>query len=231
MPNSATASLGLDVAGDQVIILDSTGAILDRVTYGAATANVSFARGSGGVCDAPPTADVVQLETSCTTPHATAGYTPGTQADGSAFVTPPPPAGDTCQTATALAAGASLTNQSLAGFHNNYNASDCFGYDLPGPDQVYSFTVPGTGTTQLEIDLNPDDATLDGAIYFIAAPASNCDASPLVCLAMADDGVAGDPESAVYVNTTGADQAIFVVIDSYDEAGGTYDLSATLSAP
>jgi len=80
----AADRLGLDDAGELVLFTDNNGRIIDRVVLGAATANVSFARGTGGTCDATPTPPpVVQLHTACT--GQVGGSSPGQKANRTAF--------------------------------------------------------------------------------------------------------------------------------------------------
>jgi hypothetical protein len=80
----ASDRLGLDDPGELVLFTDNNGRILDRVVLGAATANTSFARGTGGTCDVTPTTPpVVQLHTACT--GQVGGSSPGQKANRTAF--------------------------------------------------------------------------------------------------------------------------------------------------
>jgi hypothetical protein len=81
----ASDRLGFDDTDELVLFTDNNGRILDRVVLGAATANVSFARGTGGTCDATPMAgsQSVQLHTACT--GQVGGSSPGQKANRTAF--------------------------------------------------------------------------------------------------------------------------------------------------
>ena len=146
------------------------------------------------------------------------------------------PAGDTCQLAEAvtLSGGAATitgTSAGSAGYANDYEppAAGCTGYGAPGLDRAYRVTVPAG--QRLWARVVPGDANLDLGVYFVAAPASNCDASPIVCLAGADAFEDGDPELAHYTNTGVTAMDVFVIVDSYWAGeGGPFTLDLRVGA-
>jgi len=79
--------LGLNDSGDLVLLVSREGIIVDKVAFGPATENVSFARGTGGVCDTSPPDSAVQPETACDKSicESSPCFTPGTKADVSPF--------------------------------------------------------------------------------------------------------------------------------------------------
>ncbi|HEY3357595.1 MAG TPA: hypothetical protein VGQ83_30365 [Polyangia bacterium] len=144
-----------------------------------------------------------------------------------------PGPGDTCQTAVALTAPASLSDQTTVGYTNSYGEdTSAHGCGINnGLDRVYSITVPAG--QRLTAAVTPVGA-YDPAIYLIAGPASACDASPRTCLAFADDfSDASFKDTVRYVNRSAAAQTVFIVVDSYyaDDTGGTFALDVTIDQP
>jgi hypothetical protein len=145
---------------------------------------------------------------------------------------PPPPPGDVCSTAQAAAPG-TLADQTTVGFYDDYNggtlAERCTTSDR-GLDRVYSIAVPDG--QRLTASVTPAETGYNPSIYLVAAPAANCDADPRVCLAADDLGLADDTNTVRYGNVTGAEQTVFIVIDSGStEAGGAFDLEVALAVP
>jgi hypothetical protein len=125
------------------------------------------------------------------------------------------------------------TTETVLGYENNYapdESGNCTGYDAPGNDRVHTLTVPAG--QRLGATVTPTSTTFDVAVYFVATPATTCDVSPLVCQGGRDAGFEGDPETAIYENTTGAPVDVLVVVDSYTAGpGDAYMLGLALSAP
>lgn len=138
-----------------------------------------------------------------------------------------PPGDDTCSGPVALTPGTPLTAQTLSGYGDDYNSASTgmgcsFGDD---PDRVYSVTVPNG--QRLTVNAVPEGASdLDLALNLADGEAA-CGES---CVAAADDGFDSDPERLVYVNRTGAPQALLLIVDNWSGTG-TYSLSATLDTP
>jgi len=111
-------------------------------------------------------------------------------------------------------------------------SSSCVGYKTHGADQVYALTLPSSDKTKLRIAVTPtaipSQVDFDPVVYVTAG----CSAQP-DCLTGADSYGAGSAETVEYVNTTGKDQPLFVVVDGYDFQvnGGDYKLDVTLTNP
>jgi hypothetical protein len=152
--------------------------------------------------------------------------------DGSATVTDftitatvaAPPAGDTCATATVIAASGTTTAQSITGFLQSYDLTDatCAGY--PYADRVYSVDVPAT--KMLSVTVTPDMSG-DPVIDLIEGPAANC-TNTAVCLASADTGTSGGAETATYTNSGTTTKTVFVVVGSYSRMM-TFDLTIAIT--
>jgi hypothetical protein len=102
------------------------------------------------------------------------------------------------------------------------NSSSLGLYTYDGNDVAYTITVPNTKT--LTVDVNPT-SSWDPAIAIV----SSCASVGPSCLGGADEGFSGDPETATYTNTTGSDQVVFIIVDSYSTSEmGPFTIQATL---
>lgn len=132
-------------------------------------------------------------------------------------------AADSCQTAMALTLGAPTAGTTVGGI-NDYGSSmaACTGYAELGHDVVYSLAL----TAGQEIDVTLA-ATFDSAIAVIGPDdAALCDASPLECVAGADD--AGNDETLTF--TADAAGTYFIIVDGYGaNVQGTFTLTAALA--
>ncbi|MBL8950006.1 MAG: hypothetical protein JNK82_04460 [Myxococcaceae bacterium] len=150
-------------------------------------------------------------------------------------VTPPPPAGDQCGTATPIDAG-TLTAQTTTGFYPDYDVAlpntGCGRLSVAGPDRVYAINV-GSGQT-LTATVTPgartdSDAGWDPAVYLLGGAAATCTPVLTQCLAGADVGVANDPDTVRYTNDAGTARSVFVIVDTYYDEAMTYELRTTLT--
>lgn len=211
------AGLDLDDARDVVMLLAPNGTIVDRMAYNNSTANVSFVRGDGMVCDVQGAPLV--LHNSC---PMGAPFTPGAGAQ-------PPPPGDVCATAMDITLPFTLTGGSTAGYTNNIASPSGLGYSLVGLDRTWRVAALPAGRTLTVVATPPTGSTTDDpALLLIAGPASSCVSAPTT-LAVADSGFEGDPETLVYTNNTGSAQELFVVMDSFFAPAMTFDLSVTVN--
>lgn len=137
------------------------------------------------------------------------------------------PQGDTCASALALTAGTPATGLALdATFGNDYatTGTGCASYNS-GVDRAFSVDVPAgqrvlftvTPSTSLDVSLS------------VAVDQTSCDGR--TCVASADDGFTGDPETASYFNATSATQTVYLVVDTGSTGTGTIDVLATVSTP
>ena len=146
-------------------------------------------------------------------------------------VTVPPPPGDSCSTATPLTSGTTLAAQTLTDYGDDVDDGDgCASAGLAGTaaDRFYSVALP-TGK-QLTVTVTPQPG-LDTLLSFIDV-AVGCGA-PLTCLAgdVTAMALAGQPDTLVYTNRSGAPLNILVDVDSRAGSTGTFDVVATIADP
>lgn len=91
---------------------------------------------------------------------------------------------------------------------------DCADYTENGLDNWYEITLlPGGSFTATITN------SADGALWVVDA----C-AEPIGCLAYADNTFSGTAEAVTYLNNTGGNQTVYLVVDSFGSATcGTYD--------
>ena len=146
-------------------------------------------------------------------------------------LTVPPPPGDTCATATAMASGMTLSAQTLVNYGDDVDDGEkCAsgGFVGTAADRFYSVALPAG--KQLTVTVTPQPG-LDTLLSFIDG-AVGC-GTPLVCLAgdVAAMAVAGQPDTLVYTNRSGAPLTILVDVDSRAGASGTFDVVAAIADP
>ena len=91
------------------------------------------------------------------------------------------------------------------GSPNSVETQPCGFYTEAGADNWYEIVLlPGAS-----IDVTMTHST-DGALWLFDA----C-AEPFDCLGYADDTLSGEPETLSYTNTTGSQQVVYLVVDSY----------------
>jgi hypothetical protein len=145
-----------------------------------------------------------------------------------------PGAGDRCETAEALM-GTSTRAGTLSGYGPDYGFRQGTNCALQsGPDRVFVVDVPAG--ERLTATATPSDAglnDLDVVVNLVAAPAATCRLTPPLCLASADRGFRGEPDTASFINTSATAQSVFVVVGSYYASPGTEDfvLSTTTQPP
>jgi hypothetical protein len=117
-------------------------------------------------------------------------------------------AGDICGKAEPIVVGTNITGLTTTGYSNEYDGgTGC--KPASGADRVFSVTVP-TGK-QLTALVSPA-AAFDATLSLVAGDPTRCAAH--TCDASADAKAAGQPETATYSNKTGADQTVFIIVDS-----------------
>ncbi len=125
-----------------------------------------------------------------------------------------------------------MTSGTTVGYSNEYNdasSSTCTTFVSPGADRVYVIDVPANN--RLTVAVTPQ-AGVDLGVYFIAAPATNCVATP-TCLGGNDQGGSGATDTAIYNNTGATTQQVFVIVDSFNPiasgGAGTFTLNTTVA--
>jgi len=140
----------------------------------------------------------------------------------------------TCADPIFLQPSAPLTGQSTADATNVVSGDDptCLGYATHGGERVYKVMVPATGSTKLHLEVTPDQSPSAEAFDPVIYLSEMCSANP-VCVAGQDTHGGGGGESLDFVNTSGEEKSLYVVVDGYDFQlnGGAYTLMATLAAP
>ena len=125
----------------------------------------------------------------------------------------PPPPGDQCATATAVTPG-TVADQSLLGFTNDYGTGTSCAYSS-GADRVYSVSVPAG--KRLKATVTP--TTTDGGAAWDAVvnvqQAAGCVGTGRVCVAGANTGSSGAPDTVFWSNTGSAAAAVYVVVEAY----------------
>jgi hypothetical protein len=215
--------LGLDDGGDVVLLTNYDGRIIDRVVLGAATQNVSFARGTAATCDAQPTSEAVQLHTACTA--QVGGRSPGKKADGTAFMRAP----NKCDLATAVSSGTPVTGDTstaTAQFGTTGGGMcTALTYTFDGSELFYKITIPAN--QELTVTVTPDAGSgYDPAIAIV----TDCAAVEGSCLAAVDNELDNDPETVTYRNATANPLEVRIVVDTYTAGSeGPFTLTATLA--
>ncbi len=141
-------------------------------------------------------------------------------------------AGDLCSNAepvVLVGGAATITATTASPYMNNYRPGVCAQVNSNGPDRVHSITIPNG--QRLTATVDPTSGTYDPGIFLIAGPASNCDASPIACLAANDSGANGQNDTITFDNTTGQDIDVLIIIDGYRLEGDAYTLFVTVSLP
>jgi hypothetical protein len=130
---------------------------------------------------------------------------------------PQPPANDKCP-GTKVNCGDTMIGQTTVLAGNDYNdAGTCTGYNQPGADVAYEFALLYDGDVTVTVQ---NVAGFDPAFYVL----TSC-ANPTACIAGADAGFTGDPETATFTATAGT---YYIIVDTYSATGvGTFDLVVT----
>jgi hypothetical protein len=105
--------------------------------------------------------------------------------------------------------------------------SSCVGYATHGADRVYKTTLTAKDKNKLRVVVTPTDTASPDAFDPVVYATKDCVAQP-TCTAGQDIHGGGGQESFDFVNTTGQDESLYVVVDGYDfqPNGGSYQLAA-----
>lgn len=150
-------------------------------------------------------------------------------------VTPATHNAATCADPIRLAAASTLQRESTAQAADGLSAEadpNCTGFRTHGPDRVYKLSLPATGATKLKATVAPSASAGADAFDPVLYATTACTRTP-ACVVGSDAHGAGGAEALEYINTTGAAQDLYIVVDGYDfqPAGGNYQLTINLSAP
>ena len=140
----------------------------------------------------------------------------------------------TCADPILLDPTASLIGQSTANASDAMSGDDptCLGYATHGAERVYKVVVPATGQTKLHVEVSPVQSPSAEAFDPVIYASEECTATP-TCVAGQDSHGGGGPESVDFVNISGEQKSLYVVVDGYDFqlSGGGYTLASSLSGP
>jgi len=139
----------------------------------------------------------------------------------------PPPANDTCETATPLVPGPAVQGTTHDAT-SNYNSGleTCLGFEQPGQDVVYSIAM--VVGTNYSVFLSPE-ASFDASVSLVGpGAASVCNVVPVNCLTGSDSGVNGGPESfQVQASQSGT---YYIIVDSFlpgESGSGSFSIQVT----
>jgi hypothetical protein len=163
----------------------------------------------------------------------TAGGTGGGSAGGAVGGGTVSTDGESCARPNVLSLPSTLTATTM-GTRNDVSLR-CTGFSNPGPDLVYSATVPAGQRLVVSIEPTERDAGLvfDPSLSIVSGPAANCTSTDAgVCLVGRDERGA---DTAVWLNEDVFEREVFVIVDSYltepdQTAGSTFQGAFSLSA-
>ena len=139
-----------------------------------------------------------------------------------------------CDSPIALSGSRNLTDQSTVDAGSNLSAQDpsCIGSATDGAERIYKVKLSSKSPNQLIVTVIPDAAPQPDAFDPVVYVTTGCEALPL-CVAAKDARGGGSQEKLVYTNTTGADQDLYIVVDSYSfqSSGGKYKMNVELVDP
>ncbi len=140
----------------------------------------------------------------------------------------------TCADPILITGAASLTGQTTNQAADSVSGDDgsCLGFATHGGERVYKVTLPAKNTNKLHLVVTPNDKPSAGAFDPVIYVTDTCVAQPK-CSAAQDMRGGGGPEVLDFTNTSGQDQALYVVVDGYDYQpdGGGFTLDATFQTP
>lgn len=126
---------------------------------------------------------------------------------------PPPVEGDTCVDALDIprCSAGSLAGD-LTGYRNDYNPpTGCTGYTANGKDVVYKSDLQAGD----QVTFTYNQMNADASLYVVT------DCVNMDCIAGADDGVTGDPETVAF--TAGFAGTYYFILDTYGtDTGGAW---------
>jgi hypothetical protein len=140
-------------------------------------------------------------------------------------------AAGTCVDPIVLKSSGTLDSESTNQASDTISGEDptCVGYKTHGADQIYKLTLPAANTTRLRVTITPSQTPGPDAFDPVIYETENCTAQP-TCLTGEDSHGGGSAEAVEYVNSTGKDKDVYVIVDGYDfqAAGGNFKLVTEL---
>ncbi len=147
------------------------------------------------------------------------------------------PVGDVCGTAEAIVGGSVTSPTSVmgttVGYTNNYSAAGqtgCVG--TGGRDRIYAVAVAPNARILANIRQSSSGA-YDPSINLVVGPEAQCSATPRVCIAGDDIGLAPEVNAVRYLNTSAMTENVYVIADSSNgsDPGGAFRLDVSVDTP
>lgn len=147
------------------------------------------------------------------------------------------PVGDVCATAEAIVGGSVTSPMAVmgttVGYTNNYsstNQTGCIG--TGGRDRIYAVAVAPNARILANIR-QASSGSYDPSINFVVGPEAQCSATPRVCAAGDDIGLAAAVNAVRYLNTTAMTENVYVIADSANvtDPGGAFRLDVSVDTP
>ena len=125
--------------------------------------------------------------------------------------------GESCENARLVTAG-NYPGQTTRGYRNNLVG--CGQYSASAPEVVYKVTVPGNQRLVATVGRASELPPI--SVYLVAAPASNCVATGLICLGLSE-AISSNLATTDWVNTSLEAKDVFIVVDSTSRTGESFD--------
>lgn len=145
-----------------------------------------------------------------------------------------PVQGDVCVPANPTPVNPFTVSSTTVGATNNYDIATTCGvaqtlFGGTGASLDLAFGVVTDQNCSVTVSADPTGANWDLALYVLQAPGAACTQLPALadgqCITMDDDGASNVTESVTFNATAGTQY--FVIIDGFNAATGTFDLTIT----
>lgn len=145
-----------------------------------------------------------------------------------------PTQGDLCTTPSPTPVNPFLVSSTTVGATNNYDIATVCGtgqtvFGGTGASLDLAFGVTTDASCSVTVSADPTGTNWDLALYVLAAPGAACTQLPSLadgqCITMDDDGASNTTETVTWAATAGTEY--FVIIDGFNAATGTFDLTIT----
>lgn len=145
-----------------------------------------------------------------------------------------PVQGDVCVPADPTPVNPFTVSSTTVGATNNYDIATTCGvtqtlFAGTGASLDVAFGVVTDQNCSVTVSADPTGTNWDLALYVLQAPGAACTALPALadgqCITMDDDGASNTTETVTFAATAGTQY--FVIIDGFNAATGTFDLTVT----
>lgn len=145
-----------------------------------------------------------------------------------------PVQGDLCTTPSPTPVNPFMVSSTTVGATNNYDIATTCGvaqtvFAGTGASLDVAFGVTTDANCSVTVSADPTGTNWDLALFVLQAPGAACTQVPTLadaqCVTMDDDGASNTTETATWAATAGTEY--FVIIDGFNAATGTFDLTIT----